>query len=170
MLPQSRNSRRGAYTLAEVLVVVLILGASAAIVVPRAMDDSDVQAKAAARCLAGDLEYARDMAITTARSVTISFNVTGGSYTLSTKDPVTNATVTMIHPISHKDYAVTVKAQAGMDRVKIESAFGSTSAATVTFDLTGAPDTSGSITLKAGTRSFKVDVAAATGKVSVTAL
>ena len=158
-IPSSR--RRGGFTLAEMLMVCVILAIAAAVVVPRALDTSDFQAVSAARTVAADLEYARDLAITSAQPVTVTFNVSGDSYRL------TNTSGDLIHPITKAPtYVVDFAALSGFDQVDVLTASFNGSSA-VTFDETGAPDQAGSVTLQAGPYVYRIEVASATGKVTV---
>ncbi|RPI58346.1 MAG: prepilin-type N-terminal cleavage/methylation domain-containing protein [Planctomycetaceae bacterium] len=162
MVHRVKINRRFAFTLVEILAVVVILAVSAAVVIPKAVGTSDMQAQAAARMLAADLEYARDLSITMAKPTTVTFNVTGNSYVL------TNASGNIIHPITKLPaYAVNFTTQSGFGQVKLSSA-SFNGGSSFTFDETGAPDKDGYVTLQAGTHSYKITVSPATGKVSVT--
>lgn len=161
--PARGDARRcGAFTLVEVLVVVLILAIAAAVVIPQAVDASDVQSLSAARTLACDIEYARDLAITLAEPITVKFERANNTYRLR------NASSDLIHPISRKAFVVNFSAQSGMSKVKLLSDTFTNDQ--VTFNETGSPDGSGSVTIQAGPASYRIDVAPATGKVNVTAL
>ena len=163
-LRRERTSRTGlrAFTLIELLVVVMIMAIVAAMVVPYATGTSSMQIMAAARRIAVDLEYAQNAAITTQTPITVTFVSATETYQLS------NASGVLIHPINKKDYLVDFGSEDGFDRVDIVSAsFNGT--AVVTFDSVGTPDNSGAVTLKAGPNTYRVDVAPATGKVTVTA-
>lgn len=154
------RARTGAFTLAELIVVIVILAIAAAIVVPQLGDTKKFQAMSAARVLSGDLEYARDMAITSQSPVTATF-VLPGSYTLS------NASGPLIHPMTKQAYTVSFPALDGFDQVSIVSAsFGG--AAAVTFDVTGAPDQDGLVRVQAGSFPYTVQVYRATGRVKTT--
>jgi Tfp pilus assembly protein FimT len=142
--------------------VVIIVAIAAAMIIPQALDSSSFQALSAARVICGDLEYARDLAITSSTPVTVTFDTVGNTYTL------TNTSGNLIHPITKATpYTVNFGAMKGFARVDVlTAAFGSN--ARVTFDETGAPDNAGTVTLVAGPHSYRIDVAAATGKVTVT--
>ena len=148
------------FTLAELMVVVVIIGLTAGMVIPYASSAGDTAALAGARLMVCDLQYAQNTAITTQAPVTITFNTSGNSYTLS------NASGTLIHPMSKQAYVVDFPAERGFEGLDIVSA--SFSAATsVTFDEFGSPDNAGTITLQAGSQVYVIRVAAATGKVTV---
>lgn len=144
-------------------MVVVILAIIAAMVVPYAVGTSSFEAMAAARLIASDLEYAQSAAITTQAAVTVTFFPTTESYRLS------NASGVLIHPINKEEFVVNFGSEDSFERLDVVSAsFNGTEA--VTFDAIGSPDNSGSVTLRAGPHTYRVDVAAATGKVTVTAV
>ena len=163
------RAARAGFTLIELIVVVMLLAIAAAVVVPQAMDTSDMQAMAAARTTASDLEYARDLAVTTTDRVTVTLDVSGESYVL------TNTSGAIVHPITKAPaYTVNFATQRGFERVDVETAsFGSSSA--VTFDETGVPAgasgsplaENGQVRISAGASSYLITVEAGTGKVTV---
>ena len=160
VVPFAPSAQRG-FTLVEILVVVLILGISAAIVVPMAMNTSHVQAVSAARIVAADVQYAQNEAITNQDPITITFDKAAKSYTLS------NASGILIHPITKVPYVTVLDAAHGMGQVSLSSAFDS-QGGVVVFDALGAPDNGGAVTLRAGPHTLGVNVAAATGRITVT--
>jgi len=151
-------SWRRAFTLTELIVVVVILAIAAAIVLPSMGDTKKFQAMSAARMISADLEYARDAAITSQVPVTATFNVAGRSYTLS------NTSGSLIHPMTKKAYTIAFASERGFEQVSIVSAsFGG--AAAVTFDVTGAPDQEGLVRVQAGSFPYNVQVYRATGRI-----
>jgi prepilin-type N-terminal cleavage/methylation domain-containing protein len=68
-----------AFTLVEILVVVVILGIAAAVVVPQIGTQSDLRAAAGARLVMADLIYAQNRAIATQTKHYVVFNTTAGS-------------------------------------------------------------------------------------------
>ena len=148
------------FTLAELMVVVVIIGLTAGMVIPYASSAGDTAALAGARLMVCDLQYAQNTAITTQAPVTVTFNTSGNSYTLS------NASGTLIHPMTKQAYVVEFPAERGFEGLDIVSAsFSATTS--VTFDEFGSPDDTGTITLQAGSQVYVITVAAATGKVTV---
>jgi len=142
-------------------MVVVIIGIAAAVVIPNAIGTASFQATSAARMIANDLQYAQDTAITFQSPVTVTFNTANESYRL------TNASGALIHPITKTVYVTDFGALNGFSDVNIVSAdFGGTAA--VTFDEMGSPDRAGTITIQAGEHAYRLDVAAATGRVTVT--
>ena len=163
MFPQKRqNNIRNGFTLVEILVTVMVLAIAAAMVAPYMSGSGDFQAASAARILASDLQYAQNTAITSQDPVTVTFDPNSESYHLS------NASGQLIHPITKSAYVVSFSSREGFDRLDVASA-SFDGAMTVTFDVLGSPDHPGSVTLQAGPHVYQVDVAAATGNVTVTA-
>jgi Tfp pilus assembly protein FimT len=135
------------------------------VVIPQAVNSSDVQVISGARLVASDLQYAQNLAITTQAPVTVTFDPGGNSYLLTTL--VDSKSVPVIHPMTKAAYAVNFATQGGFSRLDVVSAsFGGSPA--VTFDELGSPSSSGTVVLQAGPNVYRIDVAATTGKVSVT--
>ncbi len=149
----------GGFTLVELIVVIIILGILALMVIPNMSNSDSLKARAAARMVMADLEYAQSQAIVSQQQTTITFNVPADSYTVS------NASGPLIHPITKNTYAISLNQGSGMNNVTIASAgFGAGSA--VTFDALGAPDNSGTISIVAGATTYYVAVAPVTGRIT----
>ncbi|MDY6913937.1 MAG: GspH/FimT family protein [Planctomycetota bacterium] len=158
-----KNNAAIGFTMIEIIVVLIVIAIAAAMVIPMVLSTADLEATSGARMLLSDLQYAQNVAITSQTPVTVTFDVSADSYSL------TNTSGTLIHPISKSAYEVDFTAMRGFDRLEIVSAgFGGN--ASVTFDALGTPDNAGSVTLQAGPHIYRVDVAAATGKVTVTSI
>jgi len=155
------NKSSAAFTLVELLVVLVILAIAAAIIVPSVRGLGDLAATSAARTIATDLQYAQNASITFQLPVTVSFDVSGETYTLS------NESGPLIHPMSKSAYTVGFSGQEGFENLDIVSANFSGGPA-VTFDELGAPDSAGTVVVRSGRYAYRIDVAAATGKVTVT--
>ncbi len=156
------SANRFGFTLAEIIIVILILAVAAAVVIPRATGMSEMQVQSAAGELCSDLEYAQSVAVSTQQPVTVSFSTTGNCYSMSNQSGV------LIHPITKKSFVTTYGTGAYGDvRINAADFHG---AATVTFDSLGAPDQDGSVTLLAGSQRYQIAVAPVTGRVSVAAL
>ena len=159
-----RNSfGRQAFTLVEILVVVVILGIAAAMIVPRVTDTGDLQVESAAREMLADLQYAQSEAIVTQLPTTVTFNDAAESYTLS------NTKGTLVHPLTKRSFTTSFPNTQGVQGVTITSS-NFNGGHTVTFDALGGPDNGGSVTLAANAHTYRVDVAAVTGKTSATVL
>ena len=162
MSRQARKNRLSlSFTLLELMVVVMILAIVAAVAVPMAVGTGDMQVISAARMMSADLQYAQNTAITTQRPITVAFDTSAESYSLS------NASGALIHPITKEAFTVNFMSREGFNALDVVSAdFGEN--LSVTFDELGAPDSAGTVILRAGPHVYQVSVATATGKVTVT--
>ncbi|MFA5252383.1 MAG: GspH/FimT family protein [Phycisphaerae bacterium] len=158
----------GGFTLAEILLVVVIIAIAAAIAVPMIGSMDSVQIRAAANVIAADLEYAKSMAISRQENYSVFFNPAGGFY------EVCGADGTMIkHPVTKKDYRVTFSSDSRLENVVIDDAdFDSSD--TITFDYLGSPYSgsvtplnSGTISIEAGDFSMTIRVEPVTGFISI---
>ena len=163
--------RERAYTLAEMVVVVLVLAIAAAIVIGSIGTTKDAQAISAARVLASDVELARNLAVTTQVKHTVLFssdlqsykvvaNYTGGGYALATA---------VEHPVrANERFEVTLASLNGMESVVVGPvSFGVGDETYVTFDAEGVPSNGGSVTLRSGGTGEVISVEPLTGAVSV---
>ncbi len=154
-----RYSRCGGFTLIELMVVMVIMLIIAAVVIPSVSNTTSLKATSAARILAADIEYAQNVSITYQESVTITFDTSAESYSLS------NASGPLIHPITKATYTVEFGSQTGLEEVNIVST--DFPGGTITFNSLGVPDNSGTAKIQAGSKAYLISVAPATGKVTV---
>jgi len=165
-----RRSTRAAFTLVEILIVVLILAIAAAIVVPNIGSANDSQATSAAAVLRSDLEVARSLAMTTQQPYSVVFSPDRLSYKVVANyaGVAYAAAVAVDHPvIKGKKYEVRLNALNGAPGVSVTSvAFGGQTF--VTFQSLGDPVAGGSVVLRAGNCVVTVSVEGLTGIVSVT--
>jgi len=159
--PRSSVPRSGgAFTLAELMVVIVIIGVAAGMVIPYASSAGDTAAIAGARLVICDLQYAQNMAITTQMPVTVTFDPNADSYRLS------NASGLLIHPMTKEDYVTDFSSSRGFEGLDVVSA-DFNSSPSIVFDEFGSPDNAGKVTLQAGAQVYVITVGAATGKVTV---
>ncbi len=150
-----------AFTLIEILVVVVVIAICGAMIAIHASDTGDIQVTSAAKKLSRDLQYARSLAISSQSAVTIQFDLAQESYTMLDSDGVP-----LVDPVTKENYVVKFPEMDGMGRVDIATAsFGGGSS--VTFDDLGSPDNGGAVTLSVGEHQYTVNVVAATGRVVV---
>ncbi|MHC5061963.1 MAG: pilus assembly FimT family protein [Planctomycetota bacterium] len=174
MLKDSEISiRKNAFTIVEIIVVMVILSIAAVLAVPMISSAADVQVRSAANMIAADLDYAKSMAISRQQNHTVVFDIANESY------EVRDANGDVIeHPIKGgSDFVVDLQSDGRLSRVDVVGAdFDPDSKPSVTFDYLGSPysgtDTadslnSGVITLQAGTFSMTVIVEPMTGYVTV---
>jgi len=151
---------RVAFTVMELLIVVAVIGILAMASVPYILDSGDAQAISATRLIASALQYAQNEAISSQTPVTVTFTSATKTYELS------NASGRLVHPISKEQYVVDFRSRRNFDRVTALSAdFGDEPF--VTFDVLGAPNAAGTVTVQAGARKMTIAVANVTGLVTV---
>jgi prepilin-type N-terminal cleavage/methylation domain-containing protein len=99
--PRARASARAAFTLVEILTVVIILGISAAIIIPSVGNRDDMRVASAARLLMADLIYAQNKAIATQTPYYVWFDTTNKRYSIHDTAPTatTTATDAIDHPL-----------------------------------------------------------------------
>lgn len=154
------NKAVKAFTLVEVLVVVVIMAIAGALVVPMMTGTGEMEALSAARTIATDIQYAQSVAITLQSPVTVHFYPDTDRYTLS------NASGLLKHPMTNKDFLVDFRARDDFDQLDLASASfdGVTS---VVFDELGSPSAGGSVTVLGGSQTYRIDVTSVTGTVNV---
>jgi prepilin-type N-terminal cleavage/methylation domain-containing protein len=162
-----------AFTLVEVILVIVILAIGALVAMPAFSGASEMQLKAAADKLGADIEYAKSMAVTTQKNHRVSFDTTNGYYEIQVLNGVTWAAIN--DPIKKgSTFRVTYSQLSRLSHVTINSAaFNGT--AVVQFDYTGTPldgsgvslPAAGVVTLGAGTQTTTVTVEPVTGFISV---
>lgn len=169
------RARGGGFTLAEILLVVLIIAIAAMIAVPMMGSMDSVQIRSAANMIAADLEYAKSMAISRQEyySVVFIFNPANSYYEVHDHNGIIK------HPVTKLDYKVDFSSDSRLDKVVIESAdFDPDSSNTITFDYLGSPHSgsgtnppdlnSGAISIRAGDFTMTVSVEPVTGFISIT--
>jgi prepilin-type N-terminal cleavage/methylation domain-containing protein len=158
-----------AFTLVEVVIVVMIIGIVAAIVIPMQVSAASTELKTAANMIASDLEYAKSMAISTSKSYFVVFDTSAESYCIK------NASGQVItHPVHiGANYVVSFAGDGRLDKVNIVSTtFGATN--TIKFDSLGSPFdgtgaalSNGIIQLSAENQTMKVKIEPVTGYISI---
>jgi len=161
---------RKGYTLAEIVVVVLILAIAAAIVIGGIGSTKDAQVTSAATVLAGDLELARSLALTTQVPHAVVFSSDRQSYKVVANytGQAYGSVAAVAHPVkAGETFEVTLAGLGGMGSVGVTGVnFGGQMY--VRFDAEGDPSSAGSVALQAGATGMVVSVAALTGTVTVT--
>jgi prepilin-type N-terminal cleavage/methylation domain-containing protein len=158
-----------AFTLIELIVVMVIITIAAVLAVPMMSSAADVQVRSAANMIAADLEYAKSMAISRQQNHSVVFDPANESY------EVRDASGTVIsHPVKAGSlFVVNLQSDSRLSRVDITSA-DFDSQPSVTFDYLGSPYNaaasplnSGQISLQAGSFTMTVNVEPMTGYVTV---
>lgn len=177
---QRCNQVRNAYTLIEVLVVVTILGIAGAVVAPSLSQAGALRIQAAVRMVVSDITFAQMDALGYQEQRAIVFDVDNNEYTLiqvngTTIDPDADALYDPKGP--QQRYRVSLNGEVYGGTV-IESAnFDGDS--TLIYDEMGGPVSSpgtstlsdgGNIVLAGPLSRYRIDIAAFTGRVTVTRL
>jgi prepilin-type N-terminal cleavage/methylation domain-containing protein len=173
------RTTRSAFTLIEILCVVVIIGIAAALVVPEIGSRDDLKAAAASRILMADLVYAQNRAITLQKTQYLKFETDPGRYGLYTSPGMAMVT----HPVNLTNYEMLFGSTPGLKDATLVSAdfVGQAGATqhTLAFDDLGTPlacnaadgttDTlrSASIVVQAGAYRLAVRVEPYTGALKV---
>ncbi len=176
---RQRKFVRSAFTMIELVVVMLILAIAAAVVVPMASSAGTIQLRSAANLVAADLEYAKSLAISRGVNCAVVFNATTETYQIEDlSKPTTDPQRIIDHPVKRgSKYIVDFRKDSRLDRVDLASV--SFDGATgVAFNYVGSPFTfdgsssnpllnSGVVTLQASGIGKMVRVEPVTGFVTV---
>jgi prepilin-type N-terminal cleavage/methylation domain-containing protein len=130
---------RSAFTLVEVMTVIVILGIAAACIVPQIGTRDDLDVAAAARSVMADLLYAQNRAIATQKMHFVEF--AGNSYSILARDSDTAPLYTITNPTTQNSYVVTLgPSNTIYPKVSISSvSFDGSPSMTIQFDSLGAP-------------------------------
>jgi prepilin-type N-terminal cleavage/methylation domain-containing protein len=162
-----------AFTLIEIVIVLIMLAIAAVLAAPMLGSASDMQLRSAANMIVAHIEYAKSMAITRQQNYSVVFDSDNESY------EVRDQTGTVIEnpQRSGSNLAIIFPNDSRVNRVDIASAdFDSDSSQTITFDYLGSPYSgpttasplnSGQITLQADTLTMIVNVEPVTGYTSI---
>ena len=160
-----------AFTLVEMLIVIVILGITFAVALPMIGDSKQLRLQEAAKMLVADIEFAQNESITHAEDTRlIKFDTTNDRYWIA----AASAPATPITDIIRQEpFLVTFGTgrAAGATNVQIRSvSVGGDDQ--LGFDRYGAPDqtTNASVTLGAGSQRMIIQIKAGTGEVSVRSL
>lgn len=162
-MPVPPGLRRGgeAFTIIEILIVVVILAIAALTAIPMMSSAGSVQVRSAANMIAADLEYAKSLAISRGQNFSVVFYTSTESYEIIDQDG------TIPHPVKKgSDYVIDFQKE-GLDRVDVADVdFDGTSQ--IQFDYLGSPDNGGAVTVQAGGTTATISVEPVTGYISVT--
>lgn len=174
---------RLAFTLVEILMVVIILGIVSAIVLPQIGNRDDLKAAAATRLVMADLIFAQNRAIATQRTHYIQFINSGSpgcSYQITTALPPSGDADYVLHPVNKTRYIETFgpEGNAGLADITFAAAFND-NRTILAFDALGTPWayiansadgtelTTGRIQLTCGAHSLWITIAPFTGEITV---
>jgi len=157
-----RIGKLGAFTLIEVLVVVVIIGIAGAIVVPQLLAPSSLGTQAAGRAVIADIIYAQSDAVAHQKARKVIFDAATDSYRL-TDDADTNLVANWI---GGAQYVVSFSNDSRFQGVTLDNInFGGTS--TLEFDDLGSPISGGNLEVVGDTSRYLISVAALTGRVTI---
>jgi prepilin-type N-terminal cleavage/methylation domain-containing protein len=172
------NHPRRAFTLIEILGVVVILGVISAVVLPQLSSRDDQRAAAAARVVMSDLLYAQNRAVAQQKVHYVKFDTTGQKY--SVLDVLLPSQHVINNPVDGSTYQVQFgsTSTSGLKDMKLQSAaFDAQSV--LAFDVMGIPQSvnpttgvmtpliSGSIVVKSGKYQMTVTVSPYSGELTV---
>lgn len=133
-----QNKQKHGFTLVELILVVLILAIAAMVAVPAFSSASDLQVRATANRIAGDLDFVRGLAITRQQNYAIVFDPVGESYDIRAAGGDESTVIT--NPLDGRDFAVDLTADSSVGGVNIVSTvFDGTADNAITFDYLGTP-------------------------------
>ena len=167
---------RRAFTLIEILMVVVILGILSAVILPQLGSRDDQKAISGARVLVADIMYAQNRAIATQKTHYVSFDKPANKYTVLDAWPST----IIKHPVNGGPYVVQFGSVAGTT-VKDASIHSAAFDAkpVLAFDAMGVPHSydagtgtltalsAGDVVVRSGTYDMTVSVAPFSGEVSL---
>lgn len=138
-----------AFTIIEILIVVVLLAIAGMMVVPMMSSAASIQIESAANIVAADLEYAKSMAISRQKIYAVVFNKSTESYQIEDPNGVID------HPVKKGfKYVVNFSSDSRLNRVDIFDAdFDGTN--TVQFDYLGSPHNSSNGALNSGVISLQ---------------
>jgi len=141
-----RYASRSAYTLVELVIVVLVVGILMRVAAPKYMESLAVyRSDTAARRVAADLRLARSYAQKVSAAQQVDFDAAAETYAMSvTPDVDRSGSMYMVNLYQQNSAVIT------------SATFGPGDA--VQFDMYGRPDRAGSVVIQAGTRQKTVEV------------
>jgi prepilin-type N-terminal cleavage/methylation domain-containing protein len=168
----------GAFTLVEILVVVVILGVAAAVIVPQIGNRDDLRCTSMARALMSDLMYAQSRAVSTQKPHFVRFDTATGRYEVLQQMTPSEQLIT--HPITKQPFQVSVGAARGDELKNVTlDAVSFDTRPVLMFDemgtphsydpatLTGSPMVAGSVRLRSGTFTITISVEPYSGELRV---
>ncbi|MFW5653424.1 MAG: pilus assembly FimT family protein [Planctomycetota bacterium] len=165
------------FTLVEILCVVALLGIAATLLIPRMSHLADFETEAAVRVIVADITFAQSDAMAHQGGRRVHFESDGRGYRLLFS-PFDYDTDVMEDPIGYQGdrrYIVDFNNDHRFQNIVIDSVSFDGSNNFITFDELGGPvaadgtsSVGGTIVVSGANESFEINVAAFTGRVSVT--
>lgn len=160
-----------AFTLIEIIIVIVILAIAATLAVPMLSTAADMEVRSAAQVVAADLEYAKSMSISRQQNYSVVFDLANNSYQI--QDDSSNVIPHPGRPGS--SFVVDFDDDSRTENTTITAA-DFDSQQTITFDYLGSPFSSvgtanplnnGTVTLQAGSFSFDIVIEPVTGYITI---
>lgn len=158
-----RSTRKNGFTLVELVVIILLVGALAFIAVPRYLNKGAIDVSAMAEQLANDIRYTQSLAMTSGQRNRINLTATTYQITTSSGGPV-------VHPVTGSAGPITLNNVTLSVNPALANSY-------IGFDSKGIPYTdmpantalaaTTTITLTAGGNTRNVVVSPQTGRVTV---
>ena len=176
---QTTAPRRAAFTLIEMIMVVALLGMAASLLIPNMMNMTEFETEAAVRRLVTDFTFAQSDAVARQRGRRVLFEEDGSGYRLlgDPYDPVADVLSDPIAWDGDGQCIINYTTDERFLSISISNVGFDANAKFITFNelggavaADGSPSVGGSVTINGTDGSFRVDVAAFTGRVSVTRL
>ena len=146
-------ARAKAFTLVELLMVVVIVSIVGAIALPRYGNAvAQYRLDAAAKRIVADIDYARALAMSTSQSRSIIFSPAYQTYSIANVTSLDNRSTT---------YTVNLNAEPYKSSL-VSATFGGSS--TITFDPYGTPSSGGTVVVRTPTTQKTITIDATTGK------
>jgi prepilin-type N-terminal cleavage/methylation domain-containing protein len=156
--------RSCAFTLVEILIVVMIISTLAAAAIPSmSATMTHMRADALAREIATDMRYAQMLAVKTGIRHRISFWPPGEAYAVRFEG---SGWELCTHPVTKKSWRIVLDEHSRYTGLTLkEATFGSD--ANIIFDAYGAPDTGGYVSFGLGDVTRTITVAPLSGKITI---
>jgi len=155
-----------AFTLVEVLVVVLIIGIAGAVIVPQMTRAGSMQIQAAGRMVIADVLHAQNKAMARAQPIKLTFETTNNRYFLADQNDNKLENSWRMGDAKSSNFIVDFSQDSRFSGVRVTAAnFGG--GQTVVFDPLGAPDLGGTVTLTSSIDTYVVTIAEFTGRVTI---
>ena len=167
-ISSTHRQRRGGFTLAEILCVVVILGIASAVVVPSLGTRNDLIAQSATREIVADLMYAQNKAIVSQSMIYAQFDTTNQKYSLTTTPPSVTPATYVSNPVTGKSYQTALST--GQLKTVALQTVSCDGKACLAFDELGQPyavDASGSSTLLVNSATIPVTCGSFTMTVTI---
>ena len=171
MSTRTANAAPAAYTLIELLLVIIMLGIASALVVPSLGSTDVLRVQSAVRTIVADINYAQSDALARQRGRAIIFNATTNSYS------IVEVKGTTLNPAQDTIQSVSLSNSRRYHDTRLVSATFDSGSNTLVFDEMGGPVTgpgsntpgNGGLIVVSGSQSvFNITVEPYTGRVTVT--